>query len=242
VLSSFTGLAIAKPRRCIWYFELLCLPCALPSASLTQPSSVLSVFFLTSATYSTQVVRSKLALDMYWSEKAIQRIEANFTKVPRAPAFKSDVMTFMQEDCNFSMEHADGSFMDHLRFCWEYCHANYKDKSPVPLLLHSIMGVGTNFFPMGKDKIPKLKQLVSEEDFGHIECFPSVLRLLIHQDLLNELLKKGDKIKNLRSISFFRVIDNGELTMDAEVSLLGLDLNDSFRSLFRRFFLVLDLC
>jgi len=163
------------------------------------------------------VVRSKLALNLFWSDMAIKRIEAAFSKIPRAPDYKSDIMTFMTEDCDFAMEHADGSFMDHLRFCWDYCCANYKEKSPVPLLLHSIMGVGTNFFPMEKDKIPKLKSLVSAEDFKHIECFPSVLRLLIHQDLLIELLAETpEKVNSMASITFHRVIDNGEITMTVD--------------------------
>ena len=46
------------------------------------------------------------------------------------------------------MEHADGSFMDHLQFCFEYSHAHMAGVSPRILLLHSIMGVGTNHFPL----------------------------------------------------------------------------------------------
>ena len=64
-----------------------------------------------------------------------------------------------------------GSFMDHLTFCRDYCAAHYPGVSSTPyvhresvaalehfltaacdyrLFIHSIMGVGTNIFPMGE--------------------------------------------------------------------------------------------
>ena len=162
------------------------------------------------------VVKSKIGVELFWSDKAIQRINTQFDSIPVAPDFPAPLINFMQNDCDFAMEHADGSFMDHLKFCFEYCHANFKEHSAVPLLLHSIMGVGTNFFPMPVDKIPKLKKLCSAEDFKHIEAFPSVLRLVIHQDLLLELLDKIDSLDSLKSITMHRVIDNGEFVLQAE--------------------------
>jgi hypothetical protein len=59
--------------------------------------------------------------------------------------------------------------------------------SPVVLFLHSIMGVGTNLFPMQLEQRPTLAALVTASELRHIECFPTVLRLL-QIDLLPELL------------------------------------------------------
>jgi hypothetical protein len=162
------------------------------------------------------VVKSKIGVELFWKDKAIQRINAQYEKIPRCPEFPNKLVDFMQNECDFAMEHADGSFMDHLRFCFEYCHANFKEKSAVPLLLHSIMGVGTNFFPMKAEKIPQLKQLCTDEEFKHVEAFPSILRLIVHQELLLELIEKMDNLDSLKSITMHRVIDNGEITLQAE--------------------------
>ena len=48
-----------------------------------------------------------------------------------------------------------GSFLDHLQFCFEYGSIHYKQHSPRVLYLHSIMGVGTNLFPMPMSKVFK---------------------------------------------------------------------------------------
>ena len=64
-------------------------------------------------------------------------------KVPALPSLEPSILQFMQSECNFKCEHADGSFMDHLYFCSDYCSVHYKEVSPKVLFLHSIMGVGT---------------------------------------------------------------------------------------------------
>ena len=51
------------------------------------------------------------------------------------------------------VNHAVGSFLDHLQFCFEYGSVHYKQHSPRVLYLHSIMGVGTNLFPMPLSKV-----------------------------------------------------------------------------------------
>jgi hypothetical protein len=71
---------------------------------------------------------------------------------------------FMENQCNFKMEHADGSFMDHLFFCRDFSAVHYPQISPKILFLHSILGVGTNFFPMEVGKVPMLKGLLTEEE------------------------------------------------------------------------------
>lgn len=100
------------------------------------------------------VMSSRVGVNLFWLDSAALRISSAFASVPAAPRHDLPLLEFMQKHCNFAMEHADGSFMDHLRFCYEYSYAHYKEKSPRVLLLHSIMGVGTNFFPMDASKIP----------------------------------------------------------------------------------------
>ena len=123
----------------------------------------------------------------------------------------------MNEECDFAVEHADGSFMDHLKFCFEYSHAHFPNKSPRVLLLHSIMGVGTNFFPMDASKIPKLHALVTEEEFQHIQIFPTMLRLLQSGLLMDDLLEQSkEQLDQLASFTCHRVIDNKKVTVTAE--------------------------
>merc|ERR1712072_1242301 len=81
---------------------------------------------------------------------------------------------------------------------------------------HSIMGVGTNVFPMGKEKLPQLESLLTPFEFAHVEAFPSVLRLLAEGSLLDQLTDKVDSLGKLQQLSFHRVLDNALVTMDAE--------------------------
>ena len=142
------------------------------------------------------VQHSKLAIDLYWSDAAVQRTITAYDLIPPAPSYKSTLVKFMQDDCNFSIEHADGSFMDHLKFCHDYCATNYPAVSPVPLLLHSIMGVGTNFFPMPAELIPKLQSLITEQEYKQVEAFPSVLRLTLGTDLLDQLEENKHQVRS----------------------------------------------
>ena len=128
------------------------------------------------------VLTSKLSREPFWREAATARIERAFSAVPRAPDHDEGILAFMNEECDFAMEHADGSFMDHLQFCYEYCAAHYRGKSPRVLLLHSVLGVGTNYFPCDTTKIPALRALLTPEEFVHVEAFPSLLRLIVHGD------------------------------------------------------------
>jgi hypothetical protein len=80
----------------------------------------------------------------------------------------------------------------------------------------SIMGVGTNFFPMSVDKVPKLQGMVTPFEMAHIEAFPSFLRLIIGGAFLPEIVSlSNEKLGSLQSVTFHRVIDNKKLTMDA---------------------------
>ena len=151
--------------------------------------------------------KTQLDYKYVWDPALAQEIEAAYEAVPRPVSDDTALFKFMCEHCDFSIEHADGSFMDHLYFCQEYTALHYPKASCSPrvMLLHSIMGVGTNCFPMGLDKVPTLQKLVSPEDFAQIEAFPSILRLLVHGPLLTELTTSlDDELGALRSIKFYR--------------------------------------
>lgn len=163
------------------------------------------------------VVSSKVGMHLFWLDSAAARIRLAFASVPLAPRHDQALLEFMENDCNFAMEHAEGSFMDHLRFCYEYSFAHYKERSPRVLLLHSVMGVGTNFFPMEASKIPQLRALLTEFEFEQVAAFPSVLRLLYHGPLLRELEQLDNTaLAALERIVFFRVIDNERVEMSAD--------------------------
>lgn len=80
----------------------------------------------------------------YWSDGAIARADAAYADVAAVEEERKPLLQFMASECNFKLEHADGSFMDHLTFCRDYCAAHYPGVSSTPLFIHSIMGVGTN--------------------------------------------------------------------------------------------------
>jgi len=117
-----------------------------------------------------------------WHAEPLAGIESAFAavSVPRSVSDDAPLFRFMAEECDFSLEHADGSFMDHLHFCADYSALHFsaltrrvgvclvsgvsspplareQDHSPRVLLLHSILGVGTNCFPMGAEKLPALR-------------------------------------------------------------------------------------
>jgi len=161
------------------------------------------------------VIRDRLAVVPFWSDAAAETITRLFSAVPKPLSHDKAILDFMANECNFAMEHADGSFMDHLQFCYEYGVAHFKDHSPRVLLLHSIMGVGTNFFPMELKQLPQLKALVTEAELMHMEAFPSILRLIYHGPLM-EALSNPDRNNKIDGISYRRVLDNAPLFLGAE--------------------------
>jgi len=162
------------------------------------------------------VMKAQLGVELFWEERAMANIQQQFALIPRPPTPSTDLTDFMRDDCNFAMEHADGSFMDHLQFCYEYSCAHYKPHSARVLFLHSIMGVGTNFFPMEMGQLPKLQGLVTEFEMRHIEAFPSILRLLNSYAVLDELAANSHRLDSLVNITYHRVMDNAPLTLGAE--------------------------
>jgi len=175
-----------------------------------------TIFGSISGALPRTVQKSKIAIELFWSDSAVSRVDKMYEIVPSPPSYKKGLMDFMQHECDFAIEHADGSFMDHLKFCHDYSVYNAPGISPTPLFLHSIMGVGTNFFPMTVDLIPKLKTLVTELEYKQIEAFPSVLRLVLGTNLLDDLEKNVHRLDSLQSVSFRRVIDNEPLTLKSD--------------------------
>lgn len=169
-------------------------------------------------TLDSKLVKSiqaaKIGVKLFWSDDAVHRISTAFTKVPRAPSWSKNLVEFMNNKCDFSTEHADGSFRDHLSFCYEYSARWYQGVSPRVLLLHSILGVGTNLFPMPLEHLPELRSMLTEFEFVHIQMFPTMLRLLYAGELMDELVGySAEKLSRLSCIRAHRVIDNEKIEL-----------------------------
>lgn len=172
------------------------------------------------------VVTHRVGKEVHWDAASAQAVQAEYQAARAAhplPEVSPELLAFLVRECDFDVEHADGSFLDHLYFCFEYTVQYYPGQSPLVMLLHSILGTGTNTFAMRADKIPALRKLVDPSDWAQIEAFPSVLRLLYAGSLRRELregLRRGDTIA---SISFHRVIDNAPITMSGEAFWVALN-------------------
>lgn len=165
------------------------------------------------------VMQTRIAKDVEWRPEAASAIDREYARKSaekNPPPIDPQLIAFMKDECNFDVEHADGSFLDHLFFCYEYSHFYYPQHSALVMLLHSILGTGTNTFAMPKEKIPRLKPLMTEFEWRHVEAFPSVLRLLYGTDLLSVLEKKAGRLQDLQEIRFYRVIDNAPISMARE--------------------------
>ena len=161
------------------------------------------------------VMRARIAKNIEWSQEQIEQIEQRFALAPRASSIDPTVLEFMLTECDFAMEHADGTFIEHLLFCHDYADAHYSDQSPNILLLHSILGTATNTFAMAANKIPALRELITEEEFRQIQAFPSILRLLTSGTLFDALEQNRQKLDQLKEITFYRVIDNRQCALSA---------------------------
>lgn len=165
------------------------------------------------------VITTRVAKEARWDAAAAQAVQAEYAGARAAhplPAVSPALMQFLVNECDFDVEHADGSFLDHLYFCFEYTAQHYPGQSALVMFLHSILGTGTNTFAMSADKIPALRALVSPSDWTQVEAFPSVLRLLYAGPLRRELRDNLHRADAIRSISFHRVIDNAPITLGGE--------------------------
>jgi hypothetical protein len=161
----------------------------------------------------------KLAKEPVWSDSAAAEVESAYAATESAepaPEIDQRLVDFMVDECDFSMEHADGTFLEHLVFCHDYAARYYPGHSPNVALLHSILGTATNTFAMDAAKLPELKALLTDFEAIHVETFPSILRLLYNDDLLTELEQNMHRLDQLQALHFHRVIDNEPLTIDAE--------------------------
>jgi hypothetical protein len=168
----------------------------------------------------------KLVREPVWNESTAAEIEAAYAageSAKPAPPIDQRLIDFMVEECDFSMEHADGTFLEHLVFCHDYAARYYPEHSPNVALLHSILGTATNTFAMDASKIPKLKSLLTDFEALHVEAFPSILRLLYDNSLLDDLEANAHRLDGLEALHCHRVIDNEPLTIDA--ANLWIDLN-----------------
>lgn len=165
------------------------------------------------------VMRTRIAKDVSWDKAAALNMDRAYHDAREAyplPAVDPALMRFLVEECDFDVEHADGSFLDHLYFGFEYTTQHFGQYSPLVMLLHSILGTGTNTFAMKAEKIPELRKLMSEFEWTHVEAFPSILRLLYDFGLRRDLRANRSRLAELESIRFSRVIDNEPLLMSAE--------------------------
>lgn len=165
------------------------------------------------------VVTARVGKEARWDVDAARTVQAEY-EAARArhplPEVSAELMQFLVSECDFDVEHADGSFLDHLYFCFEYTVQHYPGQSPLVMLLHSILGTGTNTFAMRAEKIPALRKLLPSSDWAQIEAFPSVLRLLYAGTLREELRQNLHRPDAIASISFHRVIDNEPITISGK--------------------------
>ncbi len=165
------------------------------------------------------VITTRVAKEAHWDATAAQAVQAEYAAARAAhtlPAVSPELMQFLVRECDFDVEHADGSFLDHLYFCFEYTVQHYPGQSPLVMLLHSILGTGTNTFAMTADKIPALRPLMTPAEWTQVEAFPSVLRLLYAGPLRRELRDNVHRADSISSITFHRVIDNEPITMSGK--------------------------
>ena len=165
------------------------------------------------------VMTSRVAKKAQWDPAEAQSVQAAYAAARAAhplPAVSAELMNFLVSECDFDVEHADGSFLDHLYFCFEYSVQHYPQRSALVMFLHSILGTGTNTFAMTADKIPALQPLMTPWEWTQVQAFPSVLRLLYAGPLRKELRDNAHCADGLTSITFHRVIDNVPITLSGE--------------------------
>lgn len=178
-----------------------------------------TIFGSLEGTIPRLVMQDKLAREAHFSDAAASEIESAYrdaTEESPAPDVNPDLIAFMHDECDFSMEHADGTFLEHLLFCHDYAARHYEDHSPNVALLHSILGTATNTFAMPVRKFEALRERLTEFEAQQIEAFPSVLRLFYDQGLLNELAANLDRLDKLQELHCYRVLDNKRIVLDAE--------------------------
>eukprot|EP01063_Lacrimia_lanifica_P009432 TRINITY_DN16432_c0_g1_i1.p1 TRINITY_DN16432_c0_g1~~TRINITY_DN16432_c0_g1_i1.p1 ORF type:complete len:347 (+),score=99.61 TRINITY_DN16432_c0_g1_i1:57-1097(+) len=176
-----------------------------------------SIFADLPGAVSRAMMTTKLEWRPFWNDHAVAEIESEFNNVPVSPALDPELLKFMDAKCDFKVEHADGSFFDHLYFCYDYSVRHYPTASPMVPFLHSILGAGTNYFPMNASHMPELQSFLTEEEWLQVSVFPSFLRLSIQRTLIRELTGMApEKRAAIKDIKVYRVIDNAPFTLTAD--------------------------
>lgn len=166
----------------------------------------------------------KLGKEAVWPPTTASTIEGEYSKTASAaPPIDQRLVDFMENECDFSMEHADGSFLEHLVFCHDYAVHHYPEHSPNVALLHSILGTATNTFAMDARKLPDLKTLLSDFEAEQVDLFPSTLRLFYNGDFLAELENNLHRLDKLAALHVNRVIDNVPMSVSAESLWINLN-------------------
>ena len=165
------------------------------------------------------VMASRIGKEPHWRSDAAREVEREYEDARQdhpLPSVDPALLRFLVEECDFDVEHADGSFLDHLYFCFEYNVHHFPEASPIVSLLHSILGTGTNTFAMSAEKIPALRSYLTDFEFRHIAAFPSVLRLLYDLPLRRDLHANAGRLACLREVDFHQVIDNEPMSLSGE--------------------------
>lgn len=186
-----------------------------------------TIFQTLEGTAERFIMKTRVARSVHWSDSAKAEINAAYAALDQRrdlPVISQGLLQFMVEECNFDVEHADGSFLDHLYFCYEYAVEHYPGPSPLISFLHSILGTGTNTFAMEAHKIPQLRAFLTDEEWTHIEAFPTVLRLLYDPRLRTELRANLHRLDHLEGLDAFRVIDNQPFSLTASELWVALNL------------------
>ncbi|MFT6162376.1 MAG: hypothetical protein ACJAZO_004975 [Myxococcota bacterium] len=178
-----------------------------------------TIFQTLEGTLARYVMRKRVAKEVFWADSAASTVQKAYDAIRTEndlPSVDPDLVQFLVDECDFDVEHADGSFLDHLYFGFEYTAQHYPQHSPLVMLLHSILGTGTNTFAMEAAKIPALEKLMTPFEWRQTEAFPTVLRLLYAGDLRRELQENAGRASTLQSVCMHRVIDNAPIEMSGE--------------------------
>ena len=85
------------------------------------------------------VMTTRVGKAARWNTAAAQAVQTEYSAARAAhalPAVSPELMNFLVRECDFNVEHADGSFLDHLYFCFEYSAQHYPQRSALVMLLH----------------------------------------------------------------------------------------------------------
>jgi hypothetical protein len=74
------------------------------------------------------VMITRVGKQARWDAATTKAVQAEYAAARAAhalPGVTTALMDFLVSKCDFNVEHADGSFLDHLHFCFEYTVQHY---------------------------------------------------------------------------------------------------------------------